>query len=151
MTDLHNNIKVVKAIAPRLLTSTDVNSADVDAQGFEAVEHIVSVGVVGGSDTLSGSLKLDLILEHADADSSGAVAGTYAAVTDSALVLGGTVTGTGIFATIDSNAKDDAVYQIGYRGPKRFTRVKADVTGTHTGTPVSAIAVLSDASLMPVV
>ncbi len=151
MRDLHNNIKIVKAISSRTITgSSDVNGADVDLQGYESLEHIVIVGNASGSDTLSGSLKLDLILQEADADSTGGAAGTYSNVTDSDLVIGGSVDSNGIFATIDSNTEDDNVFSIGYIGAKRFSRVRVDVTGSHTATPISAIAVLGNSSLKPV-
>jgi len=150
MRDLHSNLKFVRTITARTASgTTDLLGADTDRQGFESVEHVVCVGASG--DALSGSLKLDLILEHADADSSGA-ASTYSAVTNSDDVIGGTVDSNGIFSTIDSTTKDEAVFAIGYRGEKRYSRVKVDLTGTHTnGTPVAALIILGTPSLAPTV
>lgn len=150
MRDLANNINVLKSIsAIRAQGTTDLTGDHIDRKGYESVTHVVSVGVSG--DTLSGALKLELILEHADADANGNP-GTYAAVTSNDDVLDNTVAAGGIFAVIDSLAKDDVVVKIGYRGNKRFSRVKVDLTGTHTnGTPVAAMAILGDASLKPAV
>lgn len=150
MRDFANNVNVVQSITPKVASgTTDLTGASIDRKGYESVTHIVAVGVTG--DTLSGSLKYDLILEHADAQADGS-AGSYSAVTSNDDVLDGTVTAAGIFTTIDSNAEDDVVVKIGYRGNKRYSRVKIDLTGTHTnGTPVAAIAVLGNGSLNPAV
>lgn len=150
MRDLHNNINVLKSVAAQKAQgTTDITGADVDVQGFESLEHVVTVGTSG--DTLSGALKMDLILEHADADSTGGAAGIYSAVISADDVVGGTVDASGIFASVNSNALANAVYKIGYIGAKRFTRVKIDLTGTHTnGTNVAGLALLGNANLLPV-
>ncbi len=151
MKDLHSNIKPVKTILSRSLTGTSaITGSDVDRQGFEALEYIVSVGA--SADTLSGALKFDIILEHADADSTGAAAGTYTPVSSADDVIGVTPDSNGIFASIDAAGKASALYSIGYRGEKRFSRIKLQPTGNHVnGTPVSATAILGTPGQLPVV
>lgn len=148
MRDFANNVTVVSSITPKVASgTTDLTGAHIDRKGYESVTHVVAVGVSG--DTLSGSVKLDLILEHADADGSGSP-GSYSAVSSGEDVLDGTVTAGGIFTTIDSLAEDDVVVKIGYRGNKRFSRVKVDLTGTHAnGTPVAAVALLGHGGRLP--
>lgn len=148
MRDLHNNVKFVQAVDPAVLTA-DTNGATIDRQGFESVEHIVFAGESG--DTLSGSVKLDLVLQHSDDGS------TWSDVTSAADVLVNADSGVsapdanGIFRTIDAAAEDDAKYRIGYIGGKRYSRVQLDFTGTHSnGIPLCVAAVLGHAEQAPV-
>ena len=93
---------------------------------------IFDIGAEG--DTLSGSVKIDVKLEHSDDDSS------YSAVTSNSDITDGAIDSNGIWATFDDNAEAPAVVGIGYIGGKRYVRVVADFTGTHSnGTPVSAM------------
>lgn len=148
MRDLHNNIKFIQTVDP-VVASSDTNGATVDRQGFESVEHIVFVGESG--DTLSGSVYLELVLQHSDDDS------TWSDVTSAADVLVNADSGvsapnsSGVFRTIDAAAEDDAKYRIGYVGGKRYSRVQLDFTGTHTnGIPVCVAAALGHAEQAPV-
>lgn len=138
MKDLANNVKRVQSLDPVVLTATQV-FAGVDRAGFESVVQCALIGESG--DTLSGSVKIDLILEESSDNS------VWSAVTSADKVTGGTVDGSGIFATIDDGAEDDAVYSIGYTGGLQYSRINAVFTGTHTnGTPVGGLAVLGHAS-----
>lgn len=149
MRDFHSNNKAVKTLATAVYTS-DQNGAGVDRQGFESVEHLIQVGVSG--DTLSGSKKIDFIIEESDDDA------TYTAVTsasdvlvDSAIAAVSAPDGSGIFLTIDDAAEDDVLARIGYVGGKRYSRVVADFTGTHSnGIPLAMLAVLGHAEQAPV-
>lgn len=135
MRDLHNTIKRTMTLAPVVATA-DTNGAVVDGQGYDSVEHNWLVGITG--DTLSGSVKLDLVIQHGDlADGT-----DMAAVTDKNMLIGPSADLTsGIFATLDDNAEDDVLHSIGYRGPKRYSRVRFDFTGTHTnGIEIAATA-----------
>ena len=139
--DMHHNIASVQTLDPAVTTAPRAG-APVDVQGFHGVEHIVAIGASG--DTLSGTDCLELVLE-ASADGS-----SWEAVTASGHVLGA-VDGSGVFAAIDSAAKTQAEYRIGYLGPLRYSRVRVAPQGTHTnGTPVAALALLGGADVKPV-
>ena len=141
--DLHHNIKLTRTLAPQTLTGngTATNGAVVDHQGFESIEHVVEVGVTG--DTLSGTVYFTAILQHGDeADGSdmAAVTSTEPAVENGYTL--GAVEANGVFARVDSADDDDRYYRIGYRGPKRYSRVVIQRTGNNaTGTPVSMFAI----------
>jgi len=129
MKDLANNISVAQSLAPAVRTA-DANGTGIDLQGFESATIVVDTGAEGV--TLSSSVKIDFILEDSDDDS------TYAAVTSNNLVTDGAVDSSGIFLTLDDNAETPQVASIGYVGGKRYVRVTADFSGTHsTGTPLS--------------
>lgn len=145
--DIHNEISVAKSITPIVGNNdTEGTGLAVDRLGFDSVEHVVYIGI--SADVLSGTVKMDLRIQAGTlADSS-----DMADVNDADELLGVTADlTTGIFATVDDPAEDDAVFKIGYRGIKRFTRVLVDFTGTHTnGTPIAAVAMLGHAHQSPV-
>jgi hypothetical protein len=136
------DLKKVKALSAAVLTA-DATGASIDAFGYETVAITANVGASG--DTLSGSVYVELEIEHSDDNSSWA----DAANTDIRTAVTGTNTGT--FAKIDDPAEDDAIYSVQYIGGKRYVRIVANLTGTHTnGIPIGAVAVLSGARELPV-
>lgn len=144
MRDIHNEMRVVLNLVPQILTGTDDSSAAVavDHQGFQAVEHIVALGTSG--DVLSGTVKLELVLEESDDNV------TFTAVTAADAVLG-VVDASGVFMTIDDAAGDEAEYRVGYIGSKRYSRVVVNKVGAHvTGTAVSVLSLLGMAEIKPV-
>ena len=137
MKDLANNISIIQSIAPVVGTS-DTNGTGVDLQFFESATAVVDTGVEG--DTLSSSVKIDFKLEDSDDNS------TFTAVTSSLHVTDGSVDSNGIFLTLDANAETPQVTSIGYVGGKRYLRVVADFTGTHSnGTLIAATIIKGSA------
>lgn len=130
--DIYNHLDQVNLALPQVMTAdlTPANGVEMDdAQGLnlEAV-----VGANGG--TLDGSNYFDLIVEDSDDDS------TYTAVTNTAYVLGLTPDSSGIVATVDGATDDEQTYRCGYVGPKRFARIRADVTGAGVSIPIALVA-----------
>lgn len=140
LKDVKNKLVVVSTLAPALRT-TDATGAAVDTQDSVGVGFVAHVGVSG--DTLSGSVKIELEVQHSDASGSG-----FAACADADIDAAVTGTNTGTFAVIDDPAEDDAVYKVNYLGNKRYVKVIANYTGTHTnGCPLGVVAVLLPAHL----
>ena len=138
-----------RAALDAAVLTADANGNTVDRQGFDSVALAASVGVSG--DTLSGSVKIELEVEHAEDDGTGSP-DTWEDCADTDLLNSVAGTNPGTFAVIDDPAEDDLVYATGYIGDRRFVRVVANLTGTHTnGTPVSAVAVLGHGALAPAV
>ncbi len=133
--DLHNNIDVTQMLDPVVISggaATVTGDRVVDMQGAGALEVIANIGASG--DTLASNLKLDLKLTHGDL----ANGSDQAVISNAADVLGTYSTSTGVFATVDDAAEDDAAYKVGYVGIKRYVGVSVVKTGTHTnGTPVA--------------
>lgn len=128
MRDLANNVVVAQSIAP-VVGTADANGTGIDLAGFESATIVVNTGIEG--DTLSGSVKIDFKLEDSDDNS------TYAAVTSG--IIDATANASGIILTLDANAETPQVTVVGYTGGKRYVRVVADFTGTHSnGTPIAA-------------
>jgi hypothetical protein len=132
---IYHTAKALMALVAATRTA-DANGATIDRQGGEDLTLVANVGVSG--DTLSGSVKILLEVEHSDDGS------TWTDCADADIlgaVTGGATTGT--FAVIDDPAEDDAVYTCAYVGGKRYVRIVDNLVGTHTnGTPISAVALL---------
>ena len=138
-----NKNESVQVLDPVVLTA-DAVLTGTDTSDCNAVTLNVLVGESG--DTLSGSVYWDFILETSPDNS------VWTAVTDTNVVIGQTVDGSGIFATIVAPAEDDVVLSVGYIGLEQYVRVNIDATGTHTnGTPMGALAVKSRLALAPAV
>jgi hypothetical protein len=142
LRDLYSNLNPVMAFEPAVVTA-DGNGATIDTRGYDSVMLVAALGATG--DTLSGSVKIELEVEHSDDGSS------WSDCADADLHKVVTGTNTGTFAVIDSNTEDQAVYSTGYRGTKRYVRMVANLTGTHTnGTEIAGVAILGHAHGEPV-
>jgi hypothetical protein len=140
--DLISNVSVSKTLAAATYTS-DQNSASIDLQLFNSAVLGCIVGVSG--DTLSGSVKIELELEHSDDNS------TWSDCADADLSTAVSGTNTGCAAVIDDGAEDDVVVKVGYKGQKRYVRMVANFTGTHTnGCPLAMFALRGHAEHKPV-
>ncbi|MFN7902713.1 MAG: hypothetical protein ACK5O1_07800 [Holosporales bacterium] len=144
MPDIANNYALRAMINPAVVNVT-TTSASVDLQLFRASEFIAYIGTPGV--TLSASILIDFVLQESDNNT------TFTTVADADMYSTALpVANAGIFARIDANTKASRVYGIGYRGSRRYVRVVATYTGTHTvGTPIAVLATLGFASFAPVV
>lgn len=150
MRDLHNNLAVVHAISAQVVNTGGgaVNSGDLDLRGFESAEFLVNFGANGG-DTLNGTNKFTVTLEHSADDGAGSPAG-YAAVGAND-VLGVTPDVSGVVLTVDDAAEDAASYRFGYIGGKRFVKLTITPNGTlANGNPVAANLVKGHPDYKPV-
>ena len=135
MRDLHNNIKVSPAIDPAAIRTGNATttSATIDTQGFESAEFAIQSGVI-----------TDGTLTPALYEGDAANMSDEAVVTDPLSLLG-TVAGA-TFAITD----DSVVKKIGYRGSKRYVRLKITQAAAVTGGFFDAICVQGHARYTPV-
>lgn len=142
LKDLISNISVTKALANAVRTA-DANGVTVDTQGYGSCVFSANVGASG--DTLSGSVKAELELEHSDDGSS------WSDCANADLSTAVTGTNLGTWAVIDDPAEDDVEVTVAYVGSKRYARAVLNLTGTHTnGIPVSIVAVLGHPHKAPI-
>lgn len=131
--DLKNEIKTETAIAPLTVTGNGVTTGltiDTEAfQGFSSLTFAFTSGVITDG-TLTASVE-----EAALADMSDAV------------VVGA----AGLIGTLPVFlATDDAVSKrVGYRGDKRYVRVKLTQTGATTGGIIGCTAILGHPGAAP--
>lgn len=134
------NCKVVTAMIPQTLT-TDSAMTAIDTFGYNSAVVMFHVG--NSADTLSGSVKIELELEHGDTS-------TTADCPDTALSASVTGTNTGTAAVIDAPAEDSLTVTVQYVGSKRYIKPVFNLTGTHTsGTPCACTVVLFDPHVLP--
>lgn len=146
MHNIVNNVVIAQPLNPQTIQAAALNSGDIDLQGFEDLAIVVAVGNI--ADTLSASVRIDLKIEQADDDGSGAP-GAYAACSDED-VLNFTGLSSGVFASIDAAGKENKRHVIGYRGGKRFVKVTATPVSLATGGPIAMLALKGMAHETPV-
>jgi len=113
-------------------TTTQTPSTGVDVKTLKTAEVIVDIGTVTNIAN-SPQPSWAFALQHSDASNA-----SFTAVESADVVLpdGGTLGASGLFATVDAAAEDDAVYRIGYVGGKRYIRVVATAANTPGSTPI---------------
>lgn len=146
MHDILSNIAITQVAAPQEIKAAAVTSGPIDTQGADALAVAVLLGAFG--DTLAAGKRVDLKIEHAEDDGSGAPA-AYSPCTDDD-VTGSEGLSSGIFAVVDANAEAEKRYVIGYRGGKRFVKVTATPTGLSTGGTIAMLALAGNLAQKPV-
>lgn len=105
-----NEVSLAQSIVPASKTAT-ANGTGVDLKDYSAALVVIDAGTTGGT-TPSFTFQV----EHSDDDSS------YAAVADADLIGS---------EPVITGANDNAIYEIGYLGSKRYLRVAISaVSGT---------------------
>jgi hypothetical protein len=128
--DLHNNVKLSPALNPgaAITGNATTTSAIIDTQGFESLEFAVQSGLI-----TDGSFACTVYEGDAANMSDEAVATE---------LLGAAPA----FAATD----DNAVKKVGYRGSKRYVRLKVVQAGATAGGFLAATAVQGHARNAPV-
>lgn len=134
MKDMHSNIKVLHAITPAAVGTTGIAggklSGILDRRGYESVEFVFSYGT---SATVADTITPVIYEAAATGDSFTSVASAdLIPITGEAAV---TLTAAGST-------------KIGYRGNKRYLKIRVYGTGTATAI-VSAEAILGNPNLAP--
>jgi len=146
MHNISNNIGIEQSLAPQTIQAVALNSGNIDCQGAEDLAVALLVGDI--ADTLSGSVRIDVKIEHADDDGTGSP-GAYAACTDDD-VLNATGLVSGVFLSIDAAGKEQKRHVIGYRGGRRFVKVTATPVSLATGGPIAMLALKGSLNQLPV-
>ena len=126
MRDLANDIAVVQLLAPVDITTNDTASAWLDTQGFQSAVLAADIGVITTPD--ANSYVIPIAQESdttADADATTVAAADL----------------IGAFTKIDSATEDAVIQKVGYRGNKRYVRVKYDITDADGGISNAVVAV----------
>lgn len=123
-------VAVVAPILGNNTTEGGGSGTGFSMKGYNSCLILYQFGISG--DTLSGSVFVQAVLEHADDNGSGA-AGTYAAVPAASIV--------GTLPLVDDPAEDPAIHAVAYLGGKEWVRPSMAFTGTHTnGIPIAITA-----------
>jgi len=144
----YSDILPVRLLQAQTISSSALNTGDVDTQGFDSVQIVVDFGDIaemGASP--EGAAQIAVLLEHANDDGTGS-AGTYAAVATGDVDSDGAHTvASGVVTTPTS---DLVPVRFSYIGSGRFVRVTLTPTSLATGGPVGIWALKGHAHRTPV-
>lgn len=127
-------VVIIHLLDPAVYTGTQTSAA-ADTNGHTYAGFYIVYGATG--DTLSASVSFECKLTE-----SNDLAGTYTDV-DSTDIDSTQATVVNNFGLIDANSEDSETYGLGYKGSKRYVKVVATVTGTHSnGIPFGIVAAL---------
>ena len=140
MKDMTFDRGAVQLLAPTNIANTDTTTSLLDTQGFEGAGIIVNVGALTGH---AAGATTALIVEESDSTD----ANSFTPVAPADLI--------GALPTLDNAAADaNQLYSVGYRGTKRYIRVRIDHTettqGTITATMIGVTGVLGFPRHMPI-
>ena len=139
LKDLKSNLTVSSLLIPAV-RNADVNSATFDLKAALSAEVVVYLG--DSADTLSGTNKIEIELEHSDDNSA------WADCADADIDSAVAATNTGTFALVDAPGEDQAAFKCGYKGSKRYIRAVLNFSGTHTtGIPCAVVGLLKPDTL----
>jgi len=116
MRDIANNLGIVQAVAPAVLSATNTGDG-VDLLGFNSAAVVINTGAIAGAGDFTPKL------QESDAAGSG--------YTD---VAAGDLVGT-----FPASLAADSVVKVGYIGTKRYVRT---VLTKNSGTSIAAGAVV---------
>lgn len=148
MKDYVNDKKVSQVLAPAARTADA--GAEIDRKGYDALTILFDFGAEGV--TLSGTDKIECVLEHSDTSGSGftAVAAADVIVPDNAPTGAQAPDTNGTVFVADGNADIPAIPAFGYKGSKRYVKATLNFSGTHgTGTPTAITAILENPAYRP--
>lgn len=141
MRDIASNLKVVQVLGPETL-SADNTPIAIDRLGYETLMFTFGIGI--GGTTFTATNKVEFVMTHSDDDV------TYVPVTVDDVQGVASVT-AGIVKSLTAAHAAADISKVGYVGDRRYVKILADFSGTHTaGTPISIAAVLGGARLLPV-
>lgn len=141
-----DNVKETLVLAPATVTGngTDTASTSIDLRGYGAGGFAVCIG--NSADTLSGSIKIEVEVQHSDES-----AANFTAAPDADVLTTVTGTNTGTVAVIDAPAEDIVLVDAQYTGTKRYARINLNLTGNHAnGTPCCIVGRRWRATYSPV-
>jgi hypothetical protein len=147
MHDIVNNIGVTQLLMPQTIHSSELDTGSIDTQGADIQSIVVLVGNI--TDTLSGSVRVDLSIQHADDDGTGNPTAFAACVDANVLNFSGLT--SGIFASVNASGLAEKRYVIDYIGGLRFVKVIATPVGLTNGGPIAMLGLKGNLHEMPAV
>lgn len=127
MLDIHSEFTLARGLSPVVSSdNTELVSEIIDLQGYDGVEFMVAAGTLADA---GGATFIPKIYAGDASNMS-----DEAQVTSADLLLGSATTWT--------EASDDAVQKMGYRGNQRYVRMKITVAGNSGSAPLCIMVLL---------
>ncbi len=134
MQDLFNSLNPVRVLSPAAAVADDTAQVGqvIDRQGFDSLTLVILTGGLADAGATFTTL-----VEHSDASGTG-----FTAVEDGELL------GTEANASF-TQADDNKVFKIGYRGSKRYVRVTITPSGNAADAYIAAVGLLGHPHVAP--
>ena len=134
MESLFHNVEQRRSISPvAVLDDTAQVGQIIDHSGFGAVLYLIAAGTLADA-----AATFAVLLEHGDA----------ANLSDAAAVPDADLIGTEALAGL-TQADDNEVRKLGYKGTKRYSRLTITPTGNSASAPISAVCLLGRGKKVP--
>lgn len=135
MRDLLNSIHLVRALSPSAGPSDNTVQVSevIDLQGFDSLTFLIATGALADADATFAT-----VVEHGDQSN----------LSDAAAVDEDGLIGTAALASFEFD-DDNKVFKVGYRGGKRYVRVKITPANNTGAAPLCVIALLGHPSQSP--
>jgi hypothetical protein len=134
MRDNLDRVTARVAIAPVVVADNTAQVSNIiDTQGYEALSFIFALGTIADVDTT-----VAVTIQHGDQSN----------LSDAATPASYELVGTAALAGFQFDS-DNLTRKIGYIGAKRYVRLTATPSNNTGNMPMSAIALLSVASIQP--
>jgi len=132
-----------QALTPRSVPGTAVAGNEIDTKGYETVTFVVNVGAATSAGALSTDNQHEFILAHAHESSAADTASTFAACGSVDMIrnASGAVT-SGVWQSVGSYTDSSTMYQIGYKGARRFVQLQFSGNGAPSAFSMAAICIL---------
>lgn len=137
MMHLHEQVQTTVCIAPVNLATASVIGSAIDRKGYGGVEFLVSYGTIAASTTTVACTVME-------SDSS--TASTFTSVADADLIGTESLASIGLAARV-AGSTSAVTKKIGYKGSKRYVKVKLKANVSSTG---GATAVLFNPAIVPI-
>lgn len=131
--DLHNNVAISSAAINAVAigtTGTGKTTGAVDTAGYGGVEFLISYGAITSTTAVFTALMTE----------SDTTNGSFTSVADADMLGSESAAGLGA-ATRTDGTGDNLVKRVGYKGGKRYVKLKLSSTAT-AGPPIAIIPVL---------
>lgn len=138
MHDLKNRLALVQLMDPQDTNDNDDQLSNIlDTANFGSAVVAVMIGAITG---IAAGHDLIPVLQESDTTVDGDFTAVVAADVE------------GAFTEVDAATEDQAVQWVGYKGSKRYVRVKLDYTGTDiTAALIAILGILGEATVLPAV
>jgi len=154
MRDGYSNFGFFQALTPDVYDS-DTDGDTIDLRGYDTAVILANIGTQNSAGDDSATSKYELALEHALSDADGSLYWSEVAASQvlHSVIGPGSGFASGYFQTIGStlsNAYQSNVYAIGYKGSRRWIRLRLEATGAPSALAAGAIALLGLPANWPV-
>ena len=141
MDDLHNNIKVVRALGPvAMTTSAGLAGKVLDRKGYGGVEFVVSYGAVTATNAT-----IAIVVKEGD------VTGTMTSVADADLLGTEALAALPAQATARTSGTGKFVCtRVGYKGKKRYVSASVGKLTVTAATIIAIDAIMHNPNVAPV-